>query len=156
MFVTTHVLSGVLVGRASRGRPALAFAAGVGSHLLLDSFPHWGCDKAAEGAWDTFITAAKRDGVMGLIASAAALAAVGKRDRITTAAAILGAVLLDLDKPMLYYFGVNPFPRLVAGIHTRVQNESPDGMGKELAYGIAMTAADAITVYAARRSSMSG
>ena len=46
MFVTNHVLSGVVIGRLLEQRPVTAFAAGVGSHLVLDWVPHWGCGRA--------------------------------------------------------------------------------------------------------------
>lgn len=129
-----------------------AFALGIGSHLLLDSVPHWGCDKTVEGGYGRFVSIARRDGLIGLAATAASIAAVDKRDRVATIAAIGGAVLLDLDKPALLLFGVNPFPRVVSRIHRRVQNESPDGLGREIGYGIALAAADVVSVTSARRS----
>ena len=49
MFVTNHVLSGALIGQALKGRPVAAFVAGIGSHLVLDAMPHWGCDFDAPG-----------------------------------------------------------------------------------------------------------
>ena len=50
MFVTNHVLSGVVIGRLLERRPLAAFAVGVGSHLALDMVPHWGCElRSAEG-----------------------------------------------------------------------------------------------------------
>lgn len=151
MFVTTHVLSGVLIAAATEGRPVAAFAAGVGSHLALDSIPHWGCDQRTEGGYEKFIRVAKRDGLMGLATTAAAVATVGKRDRTATIAAIAGAVLLDLDKPFLFFFGVNPFPRLVVRLHSRVQNESPNGMNREIAYGALLAVLDALTIAARRQ-----
>ncbi len=152
VFVTTHVLSGVLIGRVADGRPAAAFAAGVGSHLVLDSLPHWGCEKVKEDGYEEFFKMAKRDGLIGLGTVAAILAAVEKRDRMATIAAIAGAVLLDLDKPSQYFLGINPFPRVVARLHSRVQNESSDGMPKEFAYGVLFALADTVMI-AARRSS---
>ena len=38
-----------------------------------------------------------------------------------------GAVLLDLDKPFLYFFGVDPFPAVVQRLHAWIQNESRVG-----------------------------
>jgi hypothetical protein len=152
VFVTTHVLSGVLIGRAASGRPAVAFAAGVGSHLALDSIPHWGCEKGDEASYRGFLKVAKRDGLAGLVAIAAALAAVEKRDRLATSTAIAGAVLLDLDKPFKFFFGVNPFPRVVARLHSRVQNESTEGMPKEIAYGVLFALTDALVIAVRRRS----
>jgi hypothetical protein len=72
MFVTNHVLSGVLIGQALPRRPVAAFVAGVGSHLVLDSMPHWGCDLSEEDGPDRFLRIAKRDGVLGLTAMAVA------------------------------------------------------------------------------------
>src|ERR1700749_2472794 len=41
MLVTNHVLSGAVIGAASR-RVLPAFALGVLSHFALDAVPHWG------------------------------------------------------------------------------------------------------------------
>jgi hypothetical protein len=152
VFVTSHVLSGVLIGRASRGRPVTAFLAGIGSHLVLDSMPHWECTLADEESREEFLRVAKRDGVLGLAAIAAAVAAVERRDRPATIAAIAGAVLLDLDKPCKYFFGTNPFPRPVIRLHSWVQNESPDGMAREFAYGSLLAAADVLVLTLERRA----
>ncbi len=150
MFVTSHVLSGVLIGRAARGRPAAAFVAGVGSHLVLDSVPHWGCEKGDSVANEQFLRVAKRDGLLGLGTIAAALIAVDRRDRLSTVAAIAGAVVLDLDKPGKFFFGVNPFPPAVIRFHSRVQNESADGMPKEIAYGALLALTDALMIAVGR------
>jgi len=100
VFVTNHVLSGVLIGQALRGRPATAFAAGVASHLALDAAPHWGCDLREPGGSERFLRFARRDGVLGLCAMSVAIAIVDRRTRLATIAAMVGAVALDLDKPM--------------------------------------------------------
>jgi hypothetical protein len=152
VFVTSHVLSGVLIGRATRGRPVAAFVAGVGSHFVLDAMPHWGCSLADDQSRDEFLRIAKRDGVLGLAAIAAALATVDRRDRVATMAAIAGAVLLDLDKPSKYFFGTNPFPGPIIRIHARVQNESPGGMPREIAYGTLLALADALLISVGRRT----
>ena len=141
MFVTNHVLSGVLVGRWLKQKPTTAFIVGVGSHLLLDAIPHWGCDREVPGGEDRFIRAAKRDGLLGLAALAIAVVAVDRSARRATALAIAGAVLLDLDKPIEYFFGVYPFPDVVARIHGGVQNESYDGMKREFVYGAVLGSA---------------
>jgi hypothetical protein len=135
MFVTNHVLSGVLIGRALERRPVAAFLIGVGSHLVLDAVPHWGCDLTEEGAEERFLSIARWDGVLGLATMAAAAITVDRRSRTATIAAMAGAVLLDLDKPMRHFFGSDPFPGVVNRFHHWVQNESPDGMPKEFAYG---------------------
>jgi hypothetical protein len=145
MFVTNHVLSGVLVGRFMRRRPAAAFFVGVGSHLVLDALPHWGCSVATPEGLDRFLTAAKRDGVLGLATMAVATLAVDPEVRTSTIAAMAGAVLLDLDKPFTYFFGVNPFPRRINELHRRVQNESPQGMRNEIGFGAVCAALDVMT-----------
>jgi hypothetical protein len=144
VFVTNHVLSGVLIGQAMEGRPMAAFAAGVASHLALDAIPHWGCDKGEKGGLEQFLRVAKRDGTLGLATMTAAALAVDRRSRSATIAAMAGAVLLDLDKPSVYFFGVNPFPAIVRRVHRQVQNESPDGMPNEIASGVLFVLADTI------------
>lgn len=150
MFVTNHVLSGVLIGRVASRRPAAAFALGVGSHLVLDAIPHWGCDTALPDGTDRFLRVAKRDGLLGLALLTVATVAVERRARAATVAAMAGAVLLDLDKPCWYFLRIQPFPDVVNRLHARVQNESPSGMRSEFAYGIAFAVVDA-AVTAGRR-----
>ena len=153
MFVTNHVLSGVVLGRLLRGRPLTAFVVGVGSHLALDMVPHWGCDKSTSEGEELFLRYAKRDGVVGLSVMLSAAGAVDRRDRSATIAAMLGASILDADKPCLHYFGRNPFPGVVSRIHTRAQNESPDGLRNELVVGLLAAIADAFVVRSGRRHS---
>jgi hypothetical protein len=157
VFVTNHVLSGVLIGRALEGRPTAAFITGVASHLVLDAMPHWGCDMREQGAPERFLRIAKRDGLLGLATMTAATLAVDRRSRGATLAAMAGAVLLDLDKPSLHFFGTNPFPAVVKWIHKKVQNESFEGMPNEISYGICFAAANAVVLSGQRhrlRSSM--
>ena len=151
VFVTNHALSGVLIGRALERRPIAAFIVGLGSHLALDAIPHWGCDLRVEGAPDRFLRIAKRDGVLGLVTIATATLAVDRRSRAATVAAMAGAVLLDLDKPSMYFLGVNPFPKLVRRVHKRAQNESPDGMPNEFAFGLLGTFLGSLTTWASRQ-----
>lgn len=40
MFETVHILTGLVVGTYVQN-PAVAFAAGIASHLALDAIPHW-------------------------------------------------------------------------------------------------------------------
>jgi hypothetical protein len=146
MFVTNHVLSGVLIGQAMKGRPVAAFVAGVASHLALDAVPHWGCDLRATEGMDQFLRIARRDGVLGLGAIAAVTLAVDRETRSATLAAMAGAAFLDLDKPIEHFFGVRAFPEVVMNLHKAVQNESPDGMAKEVGYGVLFAVADAIAI----------
>jgi hypothetical protein len=151
MFVTNHVLSGVLIGRALERRPVTAFVVGVGSHLLLDAVPHWACDKTADDRHEVFLRMARRDGVLGLAAMAAGALAVDRRARPAVVAAMVGALLLDLDKPVLHFFGFDPFPRPVQRLHKWIQNESPAGMGNEVAFGVLCATADALVAVGSRR-----
>jgi hypothetical protein len=151
VFVTNHVLSGALIGQLMERRPAKAFLVGLGSHLLLDAVPHWGCDLDEPGGSERFLKVARADGSLGLLAMALATAMVDKRARAATVAAMAGAVLLDLDKPIGHFFGRNPFPRPIVWLHGVVQRESVDGMPREFAYASAFAVADAILATVARR-----
>jgi hypothetical protein len=150
MFVTNHVLSGAIIGRALRRRPVVAFVAGVGSHLALDAMPHWGCDLNVDGGPERFLAVARRDGILGLSVMATVALAEDRQARLSTLAAMAGAALLDLDKPFEHFFGVRPFPEMVTRIHRWVQNESPDGMGKEFAYGVLFALVDTAAIVRAR------
>jgi hypothetical protein len=55
-----------------------------------------------------------------------------------------GAVLLDLDKPSIHFFGRNPFPLPVQRLHQWIQNESPQRMPLEIGYGVAFALADVV------------
>jgi hypothetical protein len=151
MFVTNHVLSGALIGRMLERRPLTAFAVGVASHLALDAVPHWGCDTRRPGGAEKFLTMAKRDGVLGLTVMAAAALLATKQARTATVAAMAGAVLLDLDKPLLHFVGRNPFPFVVRRFHERVQNESEEGLPNEIRFGVAFASADALFTVLGRR-----
>ncbi len=151
MFVTNHVLSGVLIGRGLRRWPVAAFVAGVGSHLVLDAIPHWGCNTMVEGGSERFLRAARTDGLLGLAAIGVATLAVDRRDRPATMAAMAGAALLDLDKPFLHFLEVNPFPKRVIRLHMRIQNESEDRMPNEIVFGVVFTALDGLVTYLGRR-----
>jgi hypothetical protein len=144
VFVTNHVLSGVIVGRWLPKRPAAAFAVGVGSHLILDAIPHWGCDVGTPLGLERFLSAARKDGLLGVATMTIAALAVDTDVRTSTLAAMTGAVVLDLDKPLIHFLGVNPFPRWVNRIHSRVQNESPGGMHNEIGFGVGFAAFDVV------------
>ena len=103
MFVTNHVLSGVVIGRYFERRSVTAFVVGVGSHLLLDKVPHWDCEKGSAESEDLCLRYAKRDGVLGMLTMAGATWAVNRQARVATLAATLGAALLDADKPSVFF-----------------------------------------------------
>ena len=151
MFVTNHVLSGVVIGRLLERRPVAAFVVGVGSHLVLDMVPHWGCDLSEVSDQELFLRYAKRDGLLGLAAMVLAAGAANRRARPAILAAMAGAALLDMDKPMLHFFGRNPFPAPIQRLHGAIQNESAQGLPNEMAFGVSCALADAVVLLRGRR-----
>lgn len=137
MLVTNHVLSGAVIGAASRGCPASAFALGVMSHFALDAVPHW-------GKWhkrSKFMRVAVSDGLTGL-AVMGAMTAIAPRDaRLAVFAGMAGAALPDLDKPSIVFFGCSPWPRVVDAFHMRIQDEAPHRLKYEVAAAAAFLAA---------------
>src|SRR3954451_5134048 len=101
MFVTNHVLAGAAVGLTLPRNPAQALAAGVASHVIMDLTPHCGDGTLTE---DEFFVIARRDGLVALGALALLLAAA-PAPRRSVVAGVVGAVLLDLDKPCKRFFG---------------------------------------------------
>jgi hypothetical protein len=152
VFVTNHVLSGALIGRATERKPLTAFVVGVASHLVLDAVPHWGCDVRRPDGREQFLAAARRDGLLGLAAMTAVALTVEPPARSATLAAMAGAVLLDLDKPLVHFFGRDPFPLVVSRFHQRIQNESPNGLRNEFGFGALFAALDVAATAVARRA----
>jgi hypothetical protein len=147
MFITNHVLAGTIIGATCRRRPVLAFTLGVASHVAMDLTPHWG-EKDPDP--DQFLRIAKRDGLLGLGAMAAVLVA-GVPPRRTLLAAILGAAVLDADKPGKHFFGRSPLPPFVDAFHSAIQREKPDRAGLELGYGAVLTAGAVVALVRQRR-----
>lgn len=151
MLVTNHVLAGAAIGALVR-KPLPALALGVASHLAMDVIPHWGLPHGlAEPEKDThFLRIARRDGLAGLAAMGAAFG-LAKGRRLPVLAAMVGAALLDVDKPARYFFGTSPFPQAVDRFHARIQRERPHKMRQEFAVaaGLALTVA---ALCAGRRS----
>jgi hypothetical protein len=128
MLVTNHVLSGAVIGAASRRRPVTAFAVGVLSHFALDAAPHW-------GKWSgrpSFMEVAVPDGLLGLVVMGTMTVLAPRDARLAVLAGMAGAALPDLDKPSMVFFGRSPFPRAVDRIHMRIQDEAPHRFKYEL------------------------
>ena len=152
----------MLVGRILKNRPGTAFLAGLTSHLVLDAVPHWGCRVSKLGPKEPisersgpsaqFVTVAKRDGVLGIVAMASGALAVERSARAATLAAMAGAVFLDLDKPCLYFFGVDPFPAVVRRLHAVSRTNHRAACPNELRFGVAFAAADVVTIVRARHA----
>jgi hypothetical protein len=133
MLVTNHVLAGAAIGALSR-RPAGALALGVASHVAMDVIPHWGLPHGLPGRDHRFLQIARRDGLAGLAAMGAAFAFARGR-RLPVLAGMVGAALLDLDKPARHFFGRSPFPAAVDQFHADIQagREHPYKMRQEFA-----------------------
>lgn len=122
MLISTHVLSGALLGRVL-GRPLPALLVGAASHLALDRLPHWG----RAGGWPSQpmqgedFRVAVVDGLCGLGLIAIALNATPAAARLPVLAGIVGACAPDLDKPGLRWFGRSPWPEPFDRIHATIQ-----------------------------------
>ena len=140
MLVSSHVLAGALIGRALSRHPVGAFAAGVVSHLAMDACPHWGIPDGSDP--ELFLKVARCDGCAGLAAMALSGGLSPGRSRRSVVAAMVGGALPDLDKPMLHFFGRDPFPAVFTAFHKRIQDEAPDRLPHEvaLAAGLAVAA----------------
>ena len=152
MLVTNHVLAGAAIGAVLHRRPALAFAAGVASHLAMDSLPHWGLPRAPE-SHEHFLHVAKRDGVAGLV-GIALLAGPARGIRSTVLAGIAGATLLDVDKPARHFFDRNPVPAPVQEFHERIQREAPHRMRAEVLIAAALLGLSGALVARGRRAAV--
>ena len=124
MLISTHVLSGAVLGRAL-GRPLPALVLGVASHFVLDRLPHWG---AASG-WppvdldEETLRVAVVDGLVGLGLIALLLRVAPPARRAEVLAGIVGACAPDLDKPGRHFVGRSPWPSWFDERHARMQVE---------------------------------
>jgi hypothetical protein len=150
MLVTNHVAAGAAIGALLHRRPALAFAAGVASHVAMDCLPHWGLPRVPE-SHDRFLEVAKKDGLAGL-AAIAVLSAPARDLRSGVLAGIAGATLLDVDKPARHFFGRNPVPAPIQDFHERIQREAPHRMRQEVAVAVGLLAVSAGLVARTRAS----
>ena len=140
MLVSSHVLAGALIGRALGRHPVGAFAAGALSHFAMDACPHWGTPDQPDR--ELFLRVARCDGCAGLAAMAAAAGLSPGGSRRAVLGAMAGGALPDLDKPLLHFFGWNPFPEGFNRFHQRIQREAPHRLPHEvaLAAGLAVAA----------------
>ena len=138
MLVTNHVAAGAAIGALLHRRPALAFAAGVASHLAMDCLPHWGLPRGPE-SHASFLHVAKRDGLAGLAA-------------IAVLAGIAGATLLDVDKPAKHFFDHNPVPAPIQDFHERIQREAPHRMRNEILIAAGLMGLSGLLVARGRRT----
>lgn len=134
MLVTSHVLAGALIGKALSRHPVAAFGAGVVSHFVMDACPHYGDEEEREPGDFTpeFLRLARCDGCAGLAAMAVAAGLSPRPARRAVLAGMAGAAVVDTDKPLLYFFGRNPWPDWWNRLHKRVQNQRLDRLPHEL------------------------
>jgi hypothetical protein len=142
MLITTHVLSGALLGRAA-GRPLPALLLGAASHLALDRLPHWGRGQGwpPQDLDGDEMRVAVVDGLVGLALIALVLAVAPARTRPQVVAGIVGACAPDLDKPARRYLGGSPWPERFDRLHAELQVgvESPDLLRQDAAVAAAGT-----------------
>jgi hypothetical protein len=144
VLVTNHVLAGAAIGALVK-RPLPALALGVVSHLAMDAIPHWGLaheDRQGDPIKNPeFLRVAYRDGLAGLAAMGAAFGLARGR-RVPVLAGMVGAALLDLDKPGKHFIGMSPFPRAIDKFHADIQEgrEHAHRMGQELAVAAGLAA----------------
>ena len=144
MLVTNHVLAGAAIGALTK-RPVLALGLGVASHVAMDVIPHWGLPHGKGMDDPKFIQVAYRDGTAGLLAMGAAFALARGR-RLPVLAGMVGAALLDVDKPSRHFFGRSPFPAKVDKFHGDIQvgREHEHKMGQEFAVATGLAALAAL------------
>jgi hypothetical protein len=136
VLITTHVLSGALLGRAV-GRPLPALVLGTASHLALDRLPHWGRGQGWPPADldDDEMRVAVVDGLVGLALIAVVLFVAAPRIRPAVLAGIVGACAPDLDKPARRWLGASPWPSRFDRMHAELQVdvESPGLLSQDVA-----------------------
>ena len=144
VLVTNHVLAGAAIGAVVK-RPLPALALGVASHIAMDRIPHWGLsheDRQGDPMKSPkFLRIAYRDGFAGLAAMGAAFGLARGR-RLPVLAGMVGAALLDVDKPSKHFVGFSPFPAAVDKFHADIQagREHDHKMGQELAVAAGLAA----------------
>ena len=140
MLVTNHVLAGAAIGALTK-RPAVALGLGVASHVAMDVIPHWGLPHGTGMDDPEFIRVAYRDGFSGLAAMGLVFA-LAKGRRVPVVAGMVGAALLDVDKPSRHFFGFSPFPSRVDKFHGDIQvgREHAHKMGQEFAVAAGLAA----------------
>ena len=139
MLVTTHVLSGAVIGALAPDLPA-ALTRGFVSHFVLDVIPHWGCEP------HEMLRVAVPDGLIGLAAIAAVGTAAEPSRRVLVLAGVFGACLPDIDKPAVLFFGRSPFPRWFDWFHQVIQHERPHRWKREVTTAVGMAVLAAVVL----------
>lgn len=130
MFISNHVLAGAVIG--TQLPPGKAFVAGFASHLAMDNLPHWGV------VGEFPLTAAKRDGVLGLSLLGACAVLADKNRRLSVLMGMFGACLPDTDKLGQHFAGQSPWPERFDDFHKWLQRESPHRIPHEVLAGVGL------------------
>jgi hypothetical protein len=144
VLVTTHVLSGAVIG-ALAPDVETALVRGFVSHFVLDAIPHWGT------APEDMLRVAVPDGLVGLVAIAAVGRAASPARRVAVLAGVFGACLPDVDKPAELFFGRSPFPRWFDWFHAVIQHEREHRWRREVATAAGMAVLAGAVLRATRR-----
>jgi hypothetical protein len=139
VLVTTHVLSGAVIG-AFAPDVGTALARGFVSHFALDAIPHWGTEP------DQLLRVAVPDGLIGLVAIAAVARAAAPARRVAVLSGVFGACLPDVDKPAELFFGRSPFPQWFDRFHAGIQHEREHRWRREVATAAAMAVLAAVVL----------
>ena len=119
MLTVNHVVAGAIIGRLSKNHPVLGFTAGFASHLLLDSFPHWGLEADRPNREEYFLGIAKKDGLSALVLMGAFT--LLSDNKLTVLGAMTGAVLPDIDHPLSHFTGKSISPKAFVKLHVGIQ-----------------------------------
>jgi len=126
MLFTTHTAAGALLGFAA-ARPVDAAAAGLASHLLMDTVAHWGARSHRR-----FLTVAVFDDLAAAAVAVSLLRSCPADRRPAIAAGMVGAGLPDLDKPFRLFTGRRLFPGPVNRFLGGIQREDPTLFAREV------------------------
>lgn len=143
MLVTTHVLSGAVLG-ATSSDVGTALTRGFASHFVLDAVPHWGCEP------EDMLKVAVPDGLVGLAAIAAVARAAHPQVRLRVLAGVFGACLPDVDKPAVLFFGSSPFPPWFDRFHQVIQHERAHRWKREVVTASALAGLAAVVLLGQR------
>jgi hypothetical protein len=141
VLATTHVLTGALIGRVVE-RPGRAAALGVVSHIALDALPHWGMYRSTPHFRGKFLAVAAADG---LTLSGVLAVMVRQRRPAAEIAGALGALALDLDKPLALLGVRQLWPDWVHAVHVGVQRHERPWRWR---IDLSVAAASALTLWA--------
>jgi hypothetical protein len=142
MLISTHVASGGLIGVLLRRHPGWALAAGISSHFVLDSIPHWGAHDP-----DDLLRVARVDGAVGATTMGVAALVGGP----SVSLGMLGAILPDLGHVTRHFFNQEIYPLWLNRFHASIQEQNSTRMKKEIVRAVIGISLLALVLYFQRR-----